>query len=184
MYNWVVYGDFSQDDCCISRAETWKDYDWPKRLSQLIPCKGRHSTSLFLFLSVFFFVEERMKSVLFCVVWTSFDVSVPCFTFRTGLLNDLLKRIGLRSICFPFVLWELFEWFWRLWKCFSRKRDEEVERLQRVDFMSGILSEEVNRFKKDHGIPDDDKPAKFKGSTGSRNRFKHKLDKKRVQTGS
>jgi len=66
----------------------------------------------------------------------------------------------------------------------SRKRDEEVERLQRVDFMSGILSEEVNRFKKDHGIPDDDKPAKFKGSTGSRNRFKHKLDKKRVQTGS
>ena len=53
----------------------------------------------------------------------------------------------------------------------SRKRDEEVERLQRVDYMSGILSEEVSRYKKDHGIVDDN-PKK------GRNRFKHKLDKK------
>ena len=53
----------------------------------------------------------------------------------------------------------------------SRKRDEEVERLQRVDYMSGILSEEVTRYKKDHGIVDEN-PKK------GRNRFKHKLDKK------
>ena len=40
-----------------------------------------------------------------------------------------------------------------------------------VDYMSGILAEEVTRYKKDHDISEE-KPIK-------RNRFKHKLDKKK-----
>jgi len=51
----------------------------------------------------------------------------------------------------------------------SRKRDEEVERMQRVDFASGTVMEEMIRYKKEHGIVDE-KPRRGK------NRFKHKLD--------
>ena len=51
----------------------------------------------------------------------------------------------------------------------SRKRDEEIERMQRVDFASGTVMEEMIRYKKEHGIVDE-KPRRGK------NRFKHKLD--------
>ena len=53
----------------------------------------------------------------------------------------------------------------------TRKRDEEIERLQRVDFISGAITEEVNRYQKENEIIQD-KPKR------GRNRFKHKLDGK------
>merc|ERR1719273_629331 len=54
----------------------------------------------------------------------------------------------------------------------SRKRDEEVDRLNKVDFASGTVLEEMTRYKKEHGIVDE-KPKRF---SGGKNRFKHKLD--------
>ena len=54
----------------------------------------------------------------------------------------------------------------------TRKRDEEIERMQRVDFASGTVLEEMTRYKKEHGIVDE------KVKKG-RNRFKHKLDNKK-----
>ena len=51
----------------------------------------------------------------------------------------------------------------------SRKRDEEVDRLNKVDFASGTVLEEMTRYKKEHGIVDEN-PKRGK------NRFKHKLD--------
>merc|ERR1712241_35829 len=53
----------------------------------------------------------------------------------------------------------------------TRKRDEEVERLQKVDFISGTIAEEVNRYQKENEI------IQAKPKRG-RNRFKHKLDGK------
>ena len=57
----------------------------------------------------------------------------------------------------------------------SRKRDEEIARKERVDYFSGILKEEVTRYKKDNDIVDE-KPKKFGGGP---NRFKSKLDQHR-----
>jgi len=54
----------------------------------------------------------------------------------------------------------------------SRKRDEEVARMQQVDFASGTVMEEMMRYKKEHGIVDE-KPKRF---SGGKNRFKSKLD--------
>ena len=56
----------------------------------------------------------------------------------------------------------------------SRKRDEEVERLQRVDFLHGTMHEEVSRYQNENGIVQE-KPKRF---SGGKNRFKHKLDGK------
>ena len=53
----------------------------------------------------------------------------------------------------------------------TRRRDEEVERLQRVDFVSGTILEEVYRYQKENDIYQE-KPRR------GRNRFKHKLDGK------
>merc|ERR1712062_600268 len=53
----------------------------------------------------------------------------------------------------------------------TRKRDDEAARLQRVDFLSGAMVEEVSKYKKDNNI------AEEKVRRG-RNRFKHKLDGK------
>ena len=53
----------------------------------------------------------------------------------------------------------------------TRKRDDEVARLQRVDFLSGAMVEEVSKYKKDNDIVED------KIRRG-RNRYKHKLDGK------
>jgi len=53
----------------------------------------------------------------------------------------------------------------------TRKRDDEIARLQRVDFLSGAMVEEVSKYKKDNDIVED------KMRRG-RNRYKHKLDGK------
>ena len=51
----------------------------------------------------------------------------------------------------------------------TRKRDEEIERKEKVDFFSGIMKDEINRYKKENGIVEE------KVKRGP-NRFKHKLD--------
>ena len=50
-------------------------------------------------------------------------------------------------------------------------RDEEVARLQRVDFISSTMAEEVNRYKERNDIPEEK-------IVRGKNRFKHKLDGK------
>ena len=104
MYNWVVYGDFSQDDCYISRAETWKDYDWPKRLSQLIPCKGRHSTSLFLFLSVFFFCWRKNEECLVLCCMNQFWRFGPLFHVSDRVIKWPAKTDRIEVNLFPFCV--------------------------------------------------------------------------------
>ena len=51
----------------------------------------------------------------------------------------------------------------------TRKRDEEIEHKEKVDFFSGIMKDEIIRYKKENGIVEE------KVKRGP-NRFKHKLD--------
>jgi len=53
----------------------------------------------------------------------------------------------------------------------TRNRDEEFARLERVDFLTSTVAEEINRYKKTNAIPEE------KIRRG-KNRFKHKLDGK------
>ena len=78
--------------CCFG-TETWND--WPERENRLIPCKGRHSPSLFFFLC---FEKEVGESVLYCMVSTGYDVLVARLTFGSG-----------NSKCFKNLR---HEWWW------------------------------------------------------------------------
>ena len=86
-------------------------------------------------------------------------ISVPLITRREFIyrtINPLAKDNPYNAVLRGYV---------------TRKRDEEVARLERVDFISGTMVEEVSKFKKDNNIVEE------KLRRG-RNRFKHKLDGK------